>query len=158
MDHRIYRGPCGCGPRHSPYERGAAIVEFALILPVLMLLLMGTIDFSRVMYTAMALTNAARAGVQYGSQSLGASGDLSGMQTAALNAASPDIGAVTATATRTCGCNGATPTVAACTQVCAGTLRVFCSVTTAKTFTTVMRYPGVASSLSLSRTAELRAQ
>jgi Flp pilus assembly protein TadG len=152
--NRQYRGSAS----HLQHERGVATVEFALILPLLILLMVCTIDFARIMYTAMALTTAARAGAQYGAQGLGSSSNISGMQTAAQNSASPDIGTITATATQTCGCNGATPTAAACTASCSGALRVFVSVTTGKTFTTIMSYPGIPSSVSLTRTAELRAQ
>jgi Flp pilus assembly protein TadG len=45
-------------------ERGAAAVEFALILPVLLVLVGGTIDFGRLFYTQIQLSNAARDGVR----------------------------------------------------------------------------------------------
>src|SRR5262249_3447929 len=125
---------------------------------MLCVVLVGTADFSRIMYTSMALTTAARAGAEYGAQSLANSSDTSGMQTAAQNSATTDIGTITATASRTCGCNGATPTAAAGTASCAGPLLVFVSVPTSKTFTTVIPSPGIPSSVSMSRTAELRAQ
>ncbi|HUY87707.1 MAG TPA: TadE family protein [Pirellulales bacterium] len=45
---------------------GAAAVEFAIVLPLLVLLLLGGADFGRCFYSAMAITNAARAGAEYG--------------------------------------------------------------------------------------------
>jgi len=48
--------------RHG--ERGAAAVEFALILPVLLLLVMGLIEFSRVFNIQISLSNAAREGAR----------------------------------------------------------------------------------------------
>lgn len=45
-------------------ERGAAAVEFALLLPVLLMLIGGTIDFGRLYYTQIQLGNAARDGVR----------------------------------------------------------------------------------------------
>ena len=41
-------------------ERGAAAVEFALILPVLLLLVLGIMEFSRLYNEQISLTNAAR--------------------------------------------------------------------------------------------------
>jgi Flp pilus assembly protein TadG len=45
-------------------ERGAAAVEFALILPVLILLVLGLIEFSRVYNIQISLSNAAREGAR----------------------------------------------------------------------------------------------
>ena len=42
-----------------------ALVEFALLLPILLLLVMGAMDFGRMFYTKMILTNAAREGANY---------------------------------------------------------------------------------------------
>ncbi len=41
-------------------ERGAAAVEFAIILPLLVLMVGGIVDWGRFMYTQAMLTNAAR--------------------------------------------------------------------------------------------------
>ena len=46
---------------------GAAALELALILPLLILVALGTIDFGRFAYTYIAVTNAARAGAGFGS-------------------------------------------------------------------------------------------
>jgi Flp pilus assembly protein TadG len=43
-------------------RRGAAAVEFAVILPVLTTLILGGVDFGRFAYTYIALTNAVQAG------------------------------------------------------------------------------------------------
>jgi Flp pilus assembly protein TadG len=48
--------------RRGRGRRGAAAVEFALILPVLMTLILGCIDFGRFAYSYVAVANAARAG------------------------------------------------------------------------------------------------
>lgn len=45
-------------------ERGAAAVEFALVLPVLILLVLGVIEFSRVYNVQISLSNAAREGAR----------------------------------------------------------------------------------------------
>lgn len=47
-------------------ERGAAAVEFALLLPVLMLILFGIIEFGMIMYSREVITNASREGARTG--------------------------------------------------------------------------------------------
>jgi Flp pilus assembly protein TadG len=48
-------------------QRGATLVEFALVLPLLLLILDGMISFSMVMYDKVILTNAVREAVRAGS-------------------------------------------------------------------------------------------
>jgi Flp pilus assembly protein TadG len=45
-------------------ERGSAAVEFALVLPVLLLLIFGIIDFGRMLAAKITLTEAAREGAR----------------------------------------------------------------------------------------------
>lgn len=45
-------------------ERGAAAVEFAILLPLLVMLVLGTIEFGRAYNAQITLTNAARDGVR----------------------------------------------------------------------------------------------
>ena len=139
----------------SRRESGSALVEFALVSPLLLVILLGAIDFGRVSYAAMALTNAARAGAQYGAQSLATSTDYSGMQAAAIRSSSLDIAGMTAAASRRCECAGSAQ---ACNGTCLTTLRIYVMVTTAKDFFTITHLPGYPHSLSLSRSAILRVQ
>lgn len=53
--------------RQKPHRVGAAAMEFAFVLPLLMILLLGGIDFGRFPQTHLAVINAARAGAAYGS-------------------------------------------------------------------------------------------
>jgi hypothetical protein len=46
-------------------ERGQSLVEFAVILPILVVLLVGIFDLGHVVWTNDALTNAAREGARY---------------------------------------------------------------------------------------------
>ncbi|MHB0858204.1 MAG: TadE/TadG family type IV pilus assembly protein [Anaerolineae bacterium] len=45
-------------------ETGANLVEFALVLPILLFLLVGVVDFGRGFYSYIAVTNAAREGAR----------------------------------------------------------------------------------------------
>ncbi len=52
--------------RSSGNRRGAAAAEFAVVLPVLMLIVLGALDFGRFAHSHIAITNAARAGAGVG--------------------------------------------------------------------------------------------
>jgi Flp pilus assembly protein TadG len=47
-------------------QKGAALVEFAVILPLLMLIVMGIIEFSILLFDKAMLTNASREGARVG--------------------------------------------------------------------------------------------
>jgi Flp pilus assembly protein TadG len=47
-------------------ERGAVAAEFALLLPVLLIILFGIIEFGMIMYGREIVTNAAREGARAG--------------------------------------------------------------------------------------------
>lgn len=56
------------GPRRRTYHRlGAAALELALILPVLLLLTLGAVDYGRFSHSWIAVANAARAGAGFAS-------------------------------------------------------------------------------------------
>jgi len=59
----------GEGSRHLFWAKrrsGAVAVELALILPLLVLIVLGAVDFGRFANTYIAVTNACRAGASYG--------------------------------------------------------------------------------------------
>jgi Flp pilus assembly protein TadG len=51
--------------RRRSLTRGQTIAEFAMVLPVLLLLLLGSVDFGGYFGTRMSVQNAVRAGVSY---------------------------------------------------------------------------------------------
>lgn len=55
-------------------KRGQALVELALILPILILLIMGTMEFGRIFHSYLLITNASREGARVGI--VGASNDV----------------------------------------------------------------------------------
>ena len=142
-------------------EAGAALVELAVALPLLMLVLVGTIDFARVFYMAIELTNAARAGAQEGAHNTGF--NQSASQAAAI-AAAPNISSVSALASRLCQCADdagsffSTSPANTCTATScpSGHLVISITVTASRTFTTIATFPGVPSTIPLSRSATLR--
>ena len=109
--------------RHS--DRGSALVELALSLPILGLLLLGAVEFGRFAYLAIELTNAAKAAAQYGARNSVTGADVTGMQLVASQDA-PEVtaqctGFTTTVAATSCACVvGGTSTGAACGSTCAG--------------------------------------
>src|SRR5947208_2753382 len=93
-------------------EAGTAIIEFAIVLPLMVLVMVGTVDFARIFYAANVVSQAVRSGAQYGVRAA-KSTDYAGMENAATNAAS-DLPGFTATARRWCACSGSPGTEQTC--------------------------------------------
>ena len=124
------------------------MVELAGALVVLVPLLLVAVDFGRLYFTNVEVVNAARAGAQYGSQSVITAADTNGIKAAAVQDAS-DLSGMSATATQ-CTC-ATTTVVAACpTSYCTNSPgATFVEVDTSTTFNTVVSYPGIPSSVTL---------
>src|SRR5579864_7701043 len=120
---------------------GTSFIETALLLPMMLLLCCGTMDFARVVYAGIEIASAARAGVQFGAVSPGNSGNTSGMTQAALTDAADLGSSVTASASNFCTCSGSTVD---CSATCNGAAPFgYVSVTANYTFNSVIPYPGV---------------
>ena len=78
-------------------DRGTAAVEFALVLPVLLLIVFGIIDFGRALNAQITLTGAAREGVR-----LAALGYTDAAVQARVVAAAPDLSGVAVTVAASC--------------------------------------------------------
>ena len=79
-------------------ERGSVAVEFALLLPVLLLLVFGIIDFGRAINDQITLTQAAREGVR-----LAALGQSAATVQSRVTLAANPLTPVTSTVTLACG-------------------------------------------------------
>jgi Flp pilus assembly protein TadG len=86
------------------HDAGQSLIEMAFIIPVLLLLLLGAVEFGRLAYFGIEVTNAANAGAEYGSQNAVTAADYAGMKAVGLNDGS-DIAGLTATATHSCLCS-----------------------------------------------------
>jgi Flp pilus assembly protein TadG len=138
-------------------RRGTATVEFALIAPLLLLFLAGVLDYTMVIRMAIAATDAARAGAAFGSLSTANAGNLTGMQTAAINAA-PDVTGLTATAAKTCQCSNGT-TVSCSGGTCAtGPVRTYVTVTVQATDSSIFSYTQLPFTGAVNAQASMRAQ
>ncbi len=147
------------GVRNRPgrdRRTGSALVEFALVAPVLLFLLAAVLDYSTLLRTATALANAARTGAQYGSRSPASATDIGGIQTAAINSA-PGIAGMTVTSARTCQCPGGS--AVSCTGSCGSSkMLIYVQVTARATAPTMFSYAPLGFSGAATARVTMRAQ
>jgi Flp pilus assembly protein TadG len=96
-------------------QQGSSVVEFALILPILMVALIGIVDYGMMVFANTELENAARTGAQYALQGVDEADDDAGIEAAARAALSDDTG-VTINISRACLCPDGS--ASACTDTC----------------------------------------
>lgn len=148
---------------HRGFSRGQSYIELAFTLPLLLPLLVGTVDFGRAFYVHQEVVAAARAGAQYGSQSVATAADVSGIRAAALTNA-PNVQGFTSGSTSSsyCTCQSPVPTgeTGCGNSYCNGanSQATYVSVTSTATFTTLLNYPGIAHSIPMSATAIMQVQ
>lgn len=76
-------------------ERGQAAVEFALVLPILLLLVFGIIDFGRILYTKNALTSLSQVTARHASIYYASEDDATLQNYAINNAGTLDTSSLT---------------------------------------------------------------
>ena len=81
-------------------DRGAAAVEFALILPILIVLIFGVIDFGRAFNAQVSLTQAAREGARLAALCAGTA--TCSTVASRTTAAAPNLTGMTVAVTRSC--------------------------------------------------------
>ena len=138
-------------------QRGNAVVEFALASTLLLTLFVGVTGFSRIFNIANMAAGAAQAGVQFGSLSPSHNGDITGMQTAALNDTGNYPGA-TAVASQWCTCSVG-GSVVGCSSTCSsGSLEMYVQVQVTIPYTTVISYPMLPNPVNITQSACARVQ
>lgn len=136
-------------------EQGQSLVELAAMLPIFLLVVIGALEFARLAYCQLEVTNAARAGVAYGMQGPFATTD--GMKTAALNDGA-NISGMTATASQYCTCgDGSSVSCASAGTSCTTYPHVitYVSVSTSATVDPLFYIPGLPKSYTLTGSAIL---
>jgi Flp pilus assembly protein TadG len=138
-------------------QKGSALIELGLIFTVLMMLMLGVIDFAMVTQQAMVVGEAAYAGAEYGATS-GNSTNYAGMQAVATKSAT-GISGFTATASKWCACSpGGTSVSCASTCVTYGTPVAYVQVITTATASLLFRYMGIPLTVPLRGVCVLRVQ
>lgn len=160
-------------------NRGAALVELALTLPLLLLITIGAAELGRIAYFAIEVESAARAASSYGAVNVGNAGQTSTIEQAAYNDA-PNLPQMVATATSACvcetedtatntpsynptsgtiSCTNASVTPPNCetdTSTSTQTVIQYVVVSTSATVTTMFHYPGIPASFALTGYSETR--
>ncbi len=135
-------------------------MEFAIAIPLLMLLLLGAAELGRYAYFSIIVANAARAGAQYGSQNGTTALDSPGIQTAVQNDGTNGISALAVSSSSSCWCwNGTTYASTTCSlplHCASGHPVEFISVTVSGTAHSIMKYPLLPSTLPVSATTTMR--
>lgn len=145
--------------RFDLHRQGIAVIEFAVILGLLMLMLLAAGDFGRIFYAQIALENAARSGASFGTRVGGAYSNDSGI----LAAASADDGGLSDVSivipARTCTCADGSPV--ACNGNCGGTdptPKILLTVQANYNFESITDFPGLPTSVPIRAKAVMRAQ
>jgi Flp pilus assembly protein TadG len=136
-------------------DEGSALIELALLLPVFLLLFVGSIDFGRAFYAAIEVSSAAEAAAWYGAQQ---PSDTSGIQAAAVLDAA-DVNNLTATVASGCQCSDGSSVEPGCTSVpsgCSANVVSYVQVITNATYTPILKYPGIPSTIPLQGVARMR--
>jgi Flp pilus assembly protein TadG len=139
-------------------ESGQSLVEMAFIVPVLVLLLIGIVNFGWFAYSYIELTNAANAGVHYAAQSVTNASNTSGIQ-AAMSSDAGDLTAIHPSTTLTCSCSDGTIGTS-CTKyfgcLAAGDyLTDSVTVTAQTTVSPVVKFPGIPNSVTMRSSATM---
>ena len=150
------KGPRKCRSPGRAKRRGSAVLELSLVLPILISLGLICVDFGRVAFYYIAVTNAAMAGAQYAS--------ANPYPPAAVSRALWVTNAKNAVTAEFAGSSGyssstITPTVSAPTVDPGNSSYYLVSVTATYSFNTLISWswlPGYNNTISLSRTVVLR--
>jgi Flp pilus assembly protein TadG len=131
---------------------GNIAVEFALIAPVALLMLVGTAEYGTAVYDRLQLSSALRAGIQYATL---ASVSTDAVEQVVMDALTSDPALVTVTAQKICECPDGTET--ACDQTCSdGTRRTFMRIDAVRQREVLFSYPGISGPTTLEAHAFVR--
>jgi Flp pilus assembly protein TadG len=139
-------------------RRGAAGVEFALLLPPLTLFVIGMVDVGCLAYQQMEVVAAVNAGAKYAGAN---PGNPTGITAAVTNATPMTLSpAPTATTVYACNTNGALSFVASPTVTCpgGGTAATYIQVNAWANYTPLIAWSGLTMPSALSAQAIVRAQ
>ncbi len=138
-------------------DRGSALVELALLAPILIVLVIGVAEYGRFAYMSIEIANAARAGVQYGAQNHITASDTTGMQNAATTDGA-DVPGISAVAVHSCKCADGTNSTCLATDCSTSQIVEFVQVNTTAALSPMFNYPGVSNTLTVKGQAIMRVE
>lgn len=143
-------------------ENGTSLIEFALVLPVFIFMLVGIIEIGRYTYFSILAAHAARAGVQYAAQNLQTAQDasLNVATSHTANAAAQDAQNLAAWAVHSsivCTVNNQpSPCPANNAQSVSPNLVYYVKVQVTGNFNPMLRYPGIPTNVPIGATSIMR--
>jgi Flp pilus assembly protein TadG len=135
-------------------------------MPLLVLLLLGVVDFGWWAYQYVELANAANAGVHYAAQNVVAAAQTSAIQ-AAMNSDAANVNPISPTVSMACTCSDSTlknsdGTKPSCTTYdgCKAPARLIdtVTVTATKTVGPIVKWPGIPNSVTLHSSAVMQVE
>jgi Flp pilus assembly protein TadG len=141
------RGLIGTRPGR---DAGQALVETALVMPLLILILLGAVELAKVAFAAIEVSNAAKAAVQYGAQSGTTAADTAGMLTAAQNDANFLTGLQLTSVSTSCVCSDGTASTCLNTDCPSSHIEETLTVQTQATYDPLIHLPGLPTTYTLS--------
>jgi Flp pilus assembly protein TadG len=132
-------------------EDAQSLVELALVVPLFILLLVGSAEFARFAWAAVLTSSAARAGAAFGAQNPANAVNTAGIQAVAASD-SVNLTGLTTTSSVSCVCSNGTsiPSCSNSLTYCPApaTIINYVQVNTTSTVTPMGRYPGLPTSFT----------
>lgn len=129
-------------------DRGTAAVEFALVLSLVSLMLIGVADFGLAFYRSIQISDAVNYATTYKLNNPGAA--LADVEQKATDALA-GLDALTVTASLTCSCDHAAQTCSAANEAaCGGVWREFIVVNASASVDPILSWPGIPDPIPIS--------
>lgn len=138
--------------------RGVALIEFAIIAPILVILMVCTIDLAMGIYRKMQVQNAAQAGAQY---AMLRGFNASSISSAVVNATKFSGVSASPGPIQFCGCASSTGvSSAACNSTCSGgaLAGTYVTVSAKGTYKTLLLYPSIPENFNFTAQSTVRIQ
>ena len=129
-------------------EHGQALIETALVMPLLFLILLGVAEFAMASYAAIEVSNAALAGAQYGAQNPAYAADAAGIRAAAQNDAG-NITLGTTTTSESCICSNGSASNCLPTSCSGSNIETILTVQTQAPFNSAFHFMGLPAAFTL---------
>jgi len=138
----------------SPHPRRLRERTGSARAPLLILLIVGIIDFGRFTYFSIQVMSSARAAVQYGAQNSTTASDIAGTTAAGLNDGASVPGLTVTPSSALCRCSDGTASCSASSCKSPNHTVTYVSATSSATLTPLIKYPGIPASIIISKTVE----
>lgn len=137
---------------------GVAAIEFGIVVPILVLMVVATVDIGMGFYRKMQVEDAAQAGAQWAIKNGFDANAITNAVTAATSATSISV---SPTPVQFCGCaTGSTITTATCGTTCSGGVQAgtYTTVSAQMTYSTILPYGIFPSAYNFSSQSTVRLQ